>query len=166
MIEEPSHLFAFRPLNRDDRPLLRRWLACEHVRAWWGEPEAAERELFVDEPVDRSVVLLEGRPIGIVQCYRWSDFPDEAHVVQAVEGELGIDYFLGELELIGRGLGPAMLESFLSHVAEGVNRVRVDVAEANRRSGRCLEKLGFEQVASGVTVAGEPGPHYVYLLRR
>ena len=60
-----------------------------------------------------------------------------------------------------------MLEAFLAQVAlrgGGVGSVRVDVAEANRRSWRCLEKLGFERVASGVTIAGEPGPHYVYRL--
>jgi hypothetical protein len=30
-----------RPLSRDDFPLLERWLAMPHVRAWWGtEPVA------------------------------------------------------------------------------------------------------------------------------
>lgn len=169
LTETTRERFGFRALTRDDLSLLRRWRACEHVRAWWGDPDGLEAECFeVDEPVDRFVALLDGRPVGLVQCYRWSDFPDGARVVGAGEGELGIDYLLGEPELIGRGLGPAMLSAFLSQVAltaEDVNGVRVDVAEANRRSWRCLEKLGFERVASGVTVAGEPGPHHIYLLR-
>jgi aminoglycoside 6'-N-acetyltransferase len=159
--------FVFRGLTRDDLPLLLRWRASEHVRMWWGEPENVQADHFdLDQPVDRFIALLDGSPVGLVQCYRWSDFPDEAQAVEAREGELGIDYLLGEADLIGRGVGPAMLKAFLSHVVlhDGVTGVRVDVAEANQRSWRCLEKLGFERAANGVTVAGEPGPHYVYVL--
>jgi aminoglycoside 6'-N-acetyltransferase len=166
MTEEAHPQFAFRRLTREDLPLLRRWHASEHVRAWWGELDEAEY-FDPDEPVDRFVALLDGQPVGTIQCYRWSDFPDEARVVGGRPGELGLDYLLGEAELIGRGLGPAMLRSFLTQEAlrdEAASAIRIDVAEANRRSWRCLEKLGFERVASGVEVTGEPGPHHVYLL--
>jgi aminoglycoside 6'-N-acetyltransferase len=159
--------FGFRELTRGDLPLLLRWRASEHGRMWWGEPDNVEADHFaLDQPVDRFIALLDGAPVGLVQCYRWGDFPDEAQAVGARQGELGIDYLLGEADLIGRGLGPAMLNAFLSEVVPRgrASGVRVDVAEANRRSWRCLEKLGFERVANGVTVAGEPGPHYIYVL--
>lgn len=97
--------WSFRRLRRDDLQLLVRWLTSEHVKTWWGEPRGVEEEYFdVQEPVDRFLSLLDGRPVGMVQACRWSDFPDEARAVGAHEGELGIDYLLGEAELIGRGL--------------------------------------------------------------
>jgi RimJ/RimL family protein N-acetyltransferase len=59
-----------------------------------------------------------------------------------------------------------MLDAFLARfTAAGseVTGVRIDVAEANRRSWRCLEKLGFQRDRSGVSIEGEPGPHYIYV---
>lgn len=158
--KSPIDRFAFRPLEREDLPLLRTWLAAPHVAQWWGPPE--DEDFDTDEPVDHLVALYDGRPVGMVQCYRWEDFPLEAANIGAQPGEIGVDYLIGEGQLIGRGLGPAMLRAFLE--TRGGAGVRVDVAEANRRSWRCLEKLGFRRTLSGVSVPGEPGPHYVYAL--
>lgn len=89
-------------------------------------------------------------------------------MIEARPDEDGLDYFLGEPELLGTGLGPAMLQAFLDQVvtpARVPGGVRIDVAEANRRSWRCLENLGFRRTLEGVSIANEPGPHYVYALR-
>lgn len=138
------------------------------MAAWWGAPGDVESEYFGRvEPVERFLALLDGRPVGMVQSYLWESFPQEARGVGARPGELGIDYLLGEADAVGRGVGPEMLRAFLARArteALGLTGVRVDVAEANRRSWRCLEKLGFVREAEGVAVAGEPGPHYVYAL--
>jgi RimJ/RimL family protein N-acetyltransferase len=60
-----------------------------------------------------------------------------------------------------------MIAAFLKRLVSGrgdITGVRVDVAEGNRRSWRTLEKLGFVRTLAGVSVPGEAGPHYVYLL--
>lgn len=163
-----SGRFTFRLVEMDDLPLLARWRAAEHVREWWGDPADLEAEyLSPEEPVHHYVVLLDGAPIGLIEHYHWRDHPDDARVIGASPDEDGIDYFLGERELVGRGLGPAMLSTFLAQgpaTDPSISGVRLDVSEANRRSWRCLEKIGFRRTGSGVTVAGEPGPHYVYAL--
>lgn len=118
--------------------------------------------------MERFIALLDRRPVGMVQSYLWESFPEEARGVGARPGELGIDYLLGEAAAVGRGVGPEMLQAFLARARTetvGLTGVRVDVAEANRRSWRCLEKVGFVREAEGVAVVGEPGPHYVYVLR-
>lgn len=159
---------AFRLVEAADLPLLTRWRAAEHVKEWWGEAKDLSTEyLSADDPVRRYIILLEERPAGVIEHYHWRDHPDDARVVGARADEDGIDYFLGERELIGQGHGPAMLSAFLAQVLTtdpSVSGVRLDVSEANRRSWRCLEKIGFRRVRSGVTVAGEPGPHFVYAL--
>ncbi|HWD65376.1 MAG TPA: GNAT family N-acetyltransferase [Solirubrobacteraceae bacterium] len=160
-------VFEFRELRREDLPILSSWRSSEHVARWWGEPADLETEYFgTADPVDYFVALRDGRPIGLVQHYRWADFPGEAESIGATADEISIDYFLGDANLIGAGLGPAMLEAFLDQVVRpgSARGVRLDVAEANRRSWRCLEKLGFRREQEGVLVEGEPGPHYVYAL--
>lgn len=161
--------FSFPRLEPENLPLVAGWRGAHHVTRWWGEPGDLKAEYFLaGDPVAYFLARLDGRPIGLVQHYHWADFPAEAEGIGAGPDEDAIDYFLGEAELLGAGLGPAMLQAFLDEVVwRGRARgVRVDVAEANRRSWRCLEKLGFRREREGVTVAGEPGPHYVYALGR
>jgi aminoglycoside 6'-N-acetyltransferase len=161
--------FAFTLVQADDLPLLARWRNAEHVKRWWGEPGDLQAEyLSLSEPTNHHLVLDGGQPIGLIEHYHWRDYPNEARVIDGRPDEDGFDYFLGESELIGQGLGPAMLSAFLFQVVKldpAVAAVRLDVAEANRRSWRCLEKLGFRRQRAGVTVPDEPGPHYVYGLR-
>lgn len=140
----------------------------EHVNRWWGPPgDLVAEYLTSPEPVRYFIALLDARPVGLIQHYHWVDFPVEAEGIGAEPEEDGIDYFLGDPELLGAGHGPAMLQSFLDGVlrAGPARGVRIDVPEANRRSWRCLEKLGFTRVREAAVVAGEPGPHYVYALR-
>lgn len=165
----PPDRFGFRLAQAEDLPLLTRWRTSEPVTKWWGEPGDLEAEYITGtDPVRYFIALLDDRPVGLVQHYHWSDFPADAAVIEARPDEDGMDYFLGEPELLGTGLGPAMLRAFLQQVVTQ-NRtrrgVRLDVSEANRRSWRCLEKLGFERTLDGVSITGEPGPHYVYALR-
>lgn len=159
--------FEFRALQRKDLPLVSRWRGSEHVARWWGAPGDLEAEyLLAADPVRYFIAHLDSRPIGVVQHYRWADFPVEAENIGGDPLEDGMDYFLGDEELLGAGLGPAMLRAFFDQVVipRGARGVRLDVAEANRRSWRCLEKLGFRRERAGVLVEGERGPHYVYAL--
>jgi aminoglycoside 6'-N-acetyltransferase len=141
------------------------------VAEWWEPPADLERE-FLDsgDPVRFFVALLGDRPVGMIQVYRWSDFPAEAAAVSSRPGEAGIDFLIGERELIGRGLGPELIDAFLrAHVwpEADVTGVRVDVAPANRRSRRCLEKLGFAHTGLSRPGPGSPArtePHDVYVL--
>lgn len=162
-----SPRFAFTPLSRETLPLLKRWLAAEHVSAWFGPPANADADpLGEQDPVRRFIASLGERPIGLIQSYRWSDVPANAVAVGARPGEIGIDYLIGEAELIGQGIGPAMIEAFLEQVAgasDDISGVRVDVSEENRRSWRCLEKLGFRRERDGVLIGGQRGRHLIYV---
>jgi aminoglycoside 6'-N-acetyltransferase len=162
------HSFDFRPVVRQDLPLLAKWHAADHVSAWWGKPADLEVEYLANDAATRQfVVHLSGYAIGMMQLYPLADTPDYARLVRAEPGEVGIDYLIGEPASIGHGVGPAMIEAFLKKFVFGrddVTGVRVDVAEGNRRSWRTLEKLGFVRTLAGLSVPEEPGPHYVYVL--
>src|SRR6185312_9132474 len=106
-------VYAFRPMVAADLPLIRRWLAEPHVRQWWGDPD--EQYTLVsgdlDEvAMDQYIVSATGVPFGYLQCYdltAWnSGFGDQP------KGTRGIDLFIGEGEMIGRGHGSALLRHF------------------------------------------------------
>lgn len=168
----------FRPLSRADFVLLGRWLAAPHVAAWWREDpsgDAVERRYgpAVDgaDPTEMFVVEWRDEPVGFTQRYRFADDPAWARVMGAAGApadSVGIDYYLGRADLVGRGLGPLVIDCFVldtwsRHPDAGP--VMVDVSVGNRRSWRALEKAGFRRVWSGLLDSDDPsddGVAYVY----
>src|ERR1700742_935148 len=102
----------------DDLQQMQAWLAQAHVADWWGTPKTlaeveAEYRPGIDgvEPTWHYIAEVDGRAIGMVQWYRWSSYPDEKEDgdIGVQPGEAGIDYFIGELDMIGRGVGPHVI---------------------------------------------------------
>ena len=137
--------YIFRPINAADLPLIRRWLASPHVRMWWGDPQ--EQYALVsgdlDEPaMDQYIVSATGNPLGYIQCYdltAWSSGfgPQPA-------GTRGIDQFIGEPDMIGRGHGSSFIRQFVDGLlTSSVPRVVTDPDPGNGRAIGAYEKAGF-----------------------
>jgi aminoglycoside 6'-N-acetyltransferase len=147
-------VIGFRPLTKDDLPLLEEWLRREHVAQWRPEPieqELEERRLAItgDRPSEYYVILLDGRPVGHIQTYLASDCPEWDAIVRVGSGVAGLDLLVGEEELVGQGLGPRVLQEFTRRVVFADPDIRAciaTVAEANRRSWRAFEKASFRHV--------------------
>jgi aminoglycoside 6'-N-acetyltransferase len=157
--------FRFVPLTREDLPRLHGWLRQPHVAQWWGEIEDYGPSIDGEEPTRCYVAHLDGEPVGMIQTFRWADWPQEAAAVDARPDEAGIDYLLGDSALIGRGIGPDMIRAFMTEVIGDDSPIRTNVAAANRRSWRCLEKLGFIREPGTRMIKDEPGPQYVLVYR-
>jgi aminoglycoside 6'-N-acetyltransferase len=147
-------VIEFRPLELSDLELVREWLGREHVRRWWRDPieqDIAEITAALEgrEPVEYRLIVVDGRPVGLIQSYRLADHPEWEELVQVGPGAAGLDLFIGEEDLIGRGLGPQVLSEFASRVVFAdpeLHAVVATVEEANRRSWRAFEKAGFRHV--------------------
>jgi aminoglycoside 6'-N-acetyltransferase len=61
------------------------------------------RAINGEDPTDLYLIRLDGRPIGQLQCYRIGDHPDYGAQLSLDRAAIGIDLFIGEPELIGRG---------------------------------------------------------------
>jgi aminoglycoside 6'-N-acetyltransferase len=132
------------------------------VAQWWGAPPSSqdvaaeyEPQLSGEDPTQIYIVSLAGRQIGMTQTYRWANNEQEATEIGALPGEAGMDYFIGEPDLVGQGIGALMLGSFLEQIVFAdpeVTGVCVPIDVRNERSWRCLQKLGFER--------GEPLPRH------
>lgn len=166
---------TFRPLSRSDFPLLERWLKEPHVLRWWREPlEGAELEAKygprIDgiEPTFVFVIDCDGRPVGWIQWYRWADYQRHARRIGAALSDAGIDLAIGAPEMIGRGLGPFVIRTFLDQVVfvdPSVTAVVSDPEASNVRSRRAFEKAGFGSGAA-VVLDGEREPRVIVRLNR
>jgi RimJ/RimL family protein N-acetyltransferase len=143
-------VIEFRPLTEDDLPLVEQWLRREHVARWWRDEideSIAEYRAALEgrEPTDHYLIVGDGQPVGMIQTYLVSDYPEWEEIVQVGPGVAGVDIMIGEEELIGRGLGPQILAAFVRDVVTAP-AVIATVEEANRRSWRAFEKAGFRHV--------------------
>jgi aminoglycoside 6'-N-acetyltransferase len=173
---------SFRPLQRDDFRLLSLWFSKPHVEPWWREEYDLESigrrygpAVDGDDPTQMFIVEDDGRPVGFTQVYLLDDNPAWKRSLEPAgtfEDAAGIDYLIGEEAVIGQGLGPRMIdglveETWASHA--GVEVVVAAVQQANRRSWRALEKVGFRRVWAGEIVSDDPsdeGPQFIYVRYR
>jgi aminoglycoside 6'-N-acetyltransferase len=138
--------YAFRTMATADLPKIRCWLAAPHVAKWWGHPD--EQFTLVSEDLghpsmQQFVVELSDRPFAYMQCYDPAAWPN--HGFGALpEGTRGIDQFIGEPEMIGRGHGSAFIRAFVDDLLRaGTPRVLTDPNPSNTRAVKAYEKAGF-----------------------
>jgi aminoglycoside 6'-N-acetyltransferase len=164
---DPTGELAFRPMRPEDLPQVWRWLNAPHMRAFYQKAPISlaevEAEFLPDLngefPTFHHLVLLCGRAIGKLQCYRNLAYPDYAAEIGVVEG-VSIDLFIGEPELLGRGVGRRMLRAYALEIAlplhPGETKAFICHELANGRARACSKAAGFESLGV-VDEAGEPG---------
>jgi aminoglycoside 6'-N-acetyltransferase len=127
------------------------------------------------DPTECFVVEHEGSPAGFVQRYLFIDNPEWQSTLAATGAPAdgaGIDFLIGDVTLIGVGLGPKMIDQFVDTTwprYPDVPAIVVNVSFENRRSWRALEKAGFVRVWSGRLESEDPsdeGLNHVYVCRR
>ena len=146
----------FRPLTASDLPLLHEWLQREHVQLWWTDRETYDEvvqhylpAIEGTKPTDLYLILSDDRPSGFIQTYRVSDYPEYRELVAVEDGVAGVDLFVAELELTGRGLGSKALSQFVSDILFSDPEIHACIADPdveNLASLRAFEKAGFHVV--------------------
>jgi len=145
--------FTFKPLTREDLPMLHEWVHRPLVRRWWLEPSTMA-ELEEDYLLDAAsttrayIALLDDRPIGFMQSYVamgsgggwWEDETDP--------GARGIDQFLANGDQLGQRVGRAMIATFIDRLFDDpqVTIVQTDPSPDNERAIRCYRAAGFATV--------------------
>ena len=115
------------------------------------------------DPTYHHIAAIDGRRAGMFQHYRIGDSPDYAEALALREDAVGVDLFIGEPDLVGRGHGPVMLRQYLRDVALPFHRIDVCVigpSVKNRAAIRAYEKAGFRPLKI-VAVPGEPEPEFL-----
>jgi len=144
-------VIEFRPIEARDVGLLHEWLQRDHVKRWWRDDQTYEEVVahYLPGGEEHYVIVLDARPVGMIQTYLVADYPEWAAVVGSESGLAGVDLLIGEEGLTGVGLGPRVLEQFARDVIFARPETTACVAtveEGNRRSWRAFEKAGFAHV--------------------
>jgi aminoglycoside 6'-N-acetyltransferase len=156
--------YGFVPVGREHLLLLRQWLEAPHVSEWWGDPD---HEINLIEEglgllwVEPFLATLDGRPFAYVQAYDVHAEPGREYADQP-KGCWGVDPFIGEAHMTGRGHGSAMLCAFVDRLfAQGRACALIDPNPANLRAVNAYRRAGFTFIEDRET---EWGP--LALMRR
>lgn len=156
-----------RPLVEADLERLHQWLNDPEVVRWWeGDDvswDAVVRDHWtaVHEEVEHWIGLLDGEPVGWIQCYPARTSPEESAAwfpLGVDEGAAGIDYLVGSTTKRGRGLGSSMIRSFALDTFDrhpSWTQVCAGPYSANVASCRALARAGFDLVGTYVDDAGD-----------
>jgi aminoglycoside 6'-N-acetyltransferase len=163
-------------MTEADLPAVEAWLRLPHVARWWTPDTTAEAEIAKYRERVRQdtkpathmlMVTLASTPFGWCQWYRWADYPADAQAIGARDGEIGIDYAIGDPAQVGRGVGTTLIATLTTeihrhHPGAGI---LTDPDAANMASRRVLEKNGFHLVAvRPVATEASDAPMAIYRL--
>ncbi len=147
MAQSPVHhveLSAFLPERHGD--LLRSWLWQPHVSKWWGDPRKTLLEVSKPPTAGgEALITVDGSPVGYL---RWQ-VPDQAELEAAGLHDVpldavDIDITVGEIDWIGRGVGPRALMLLVDRlVAGGASTIMLATSVENLQAVRAYEKAGF-----------------------
>lgn len=141
---------SLRPLTRDDRPRVHRWLNDPAVMPFWSgldrplsEPESIEWvERFLREGVSLRCLIIETpeRPVGFIEVSRQPGDRNYGHLAE-------IDVCIGEPSEWERGYGSAALSALLRWLFTdaGIQRAFLQPRVSNKRALHVYEKVGFRR---------------------
>ncbi|MGL5011469.1 MAG: GNAT family N-acetyltransferase, partial [Paracoccaceae bacterium] len=110
--------YHFRAVTLADAGLLQRWQEAPHVSRWWGDDDLLDAEELADPRVARWIVSFGGHPFAYMQDYAVHGW-GQHHFGHLPEGSRGIDQYIGDPAMIGKGhgtgfIGQRMAELFRS----------------------------------------------------
>jgi hypothetical protein len=100
---------AFRALELPELSLVHRWLNEPCVLRWYAKRPYSHNDVAAKyaprfegrEPVHVFIAAANGEPIGLLQTYWLSKFPDYAALASASLGWADVDFFIGEPAYVG-----------------------------------------------------------------
>lgn len=133
------------------------WRNLPHVREWWepdnppatAESVAAEYrpDVLGTTPTRVGIIEVDAAPAGLLQWYPWAAYEQDVAETGMIvpPGAWGLDIFIGDPGLVGRGVGSAAVRLLCDHLldAEGATAVAFGVETGNRRARRAYEKAGL-----------------------
>ena len=138
--------YRFRAATMADLRLLAGWQKAPHVSPWWNSNAPFDEEKLADARVSRWIVSLDDRPFAYMQDYAVHGWPAH-HFDYLPEGSRGIDQYIGEPDMLGKGRGTGFIGQRMRELfAEGVPALATDPNPENARAISVYRKMGFRVV--------------------
>lgn len=145
-----------RQMHATDFELMVKWLNDENVLEFYEEPPTdLDRVIKKYGPrvegkhyVTPCIVEHKEQPIGYIQYYEIQEDNLKSYGYTTNERIFGIDQFIGETQLWGKGIGTAMIQMMLHylHIHKNASRVVLEVKKGNARAISSYKKCGFRKI--------------------
>jgi aminoglycoside 6'-N-acetyltransferase len=138
--------YRFRAATMADFDLLAGWQRAPHVSPWWNSDPPLTEEKLSDPRVLRWIVAFGERPFAYMQDYAVHGWPEHPFDYLP-QGSRGIDQYIGEPDMIGKGHGTGFIRQRMQDLfGQGAPALATDPHPDNRRAIAVYEKLGFRIV--------------------
>lgn len=153
---------CFRDFCENDVDLLMDWLERPHVKEYWQESGTREdisnKFLFGlrERGVVPLIIMVAKKPIGYIQYYEACKI-GRNWWPGVQQGVFGIDQFIGEPDMIGKGIGSTAIKKMIEYLfsKDGVREVIADPDPSNARAIKAYEKVGFKKSGEIETPGGK-----------
>lgn len=145
-----NKLITFEEFTDNHLIQLHQWLQVSHVREFWDDGdrtlEQVKNHYSFEEGVKRYFFFIDGNPAGYLQSYV-IDRNNEYYDFSLDDKEnIGIDFFIGNKSLLGKGFAVNVLAEFVLTYCQDVVRLIVDPKPSNSKAIHIYEKYGFTKV--------------------
>lgn len=147
-------MYLLRILQDSDINLIKKWLQQDYVAMWFGNADDWLIEIKGRDGeysfIHHFIVEDNQMPIGFVQYYDYNRIPLKEREIQQPYGTYGIDYMIGNRNLLGQGIGRILVQLICNKILEDNPKAVQIVADPaieemrrNEASIRVLEINGF-----------------------
>ncbi len=140
---------SLRKLEFSDISILKEWLYNEHFAKWYTEPVDWLNEIEQRNTkycwIKHFIVETDGIPIGFCQYYDYAFGEETWHGNMDVQDTYSIDYLIGEIDYLGRGLGTSIVLNLVNEIQNNTiaKKIIVQPEAGNKVSRNTLLSAGF-----------------------
>ncbi|MFB5087720.1 GNAT family N-acetyltransferase [Psychrobacillus sp. PGGUH221] len=151
-----SNEILIRKMNQDDFELMVKWLNDPKVLAFYEEsPTNYDKVVNKYGPrvegkhyVNPCMIEYKNETIGYIQFYPIQENELIKYGYPQNQNIYGIDQFIGETQLWGKGIGTSMISMMVNYLSihKSVSRILLEVKNTNVRAISSYEKCGFKKM--------------------
>ena len=145
-----------RLMTNNDFDVMVKWLNDPRVLEFYEEPPTnLERVINKFGPriegkhnVTPCIVEYKNEPIGYIQYYKIQENNLKKYGYTEDQNIFGIDQFIGEPKLWGKGIGTLMIQMMLHYLSQnkGASKIVLEVKKTNDRALASYKKCNFKQI--------------------
>lgn len=140
-----------------DLETLHHWLNLSHLKPFYTQEPVSTEEVRSKyrprvesgHPTRCKIVCAGAVPFGYCQWYLNQDYPDYGASVIGKSFGFSVDYFIGEPNYLGKGLGSAMLKLLIDQIfpllSDKDQLACIGHDDRNRLAIRCTMRAGFKK---------------------
>lgn len=166
---------TFRPATVEDCKMIREWIKINEFTCHWYYFDKIPRLSTLEtkmpkkmkEPNTRAnIVLIDNVSIGYIQSYPVDGNGNWTKQVKVAENMASIDYFIGDINYIHKGIGSKMILEYIEQVVKKENYAVAMISPdpGNAVQQKLMAKCGFKYIKTvGIPYENSKNKEAVYI---